>query len=255
MKKHPAQNVDTGRRRLLAGTAAVAGLALSSGILAPGIFLIAPAQAKKPGDPVSGKTRWGLLIDVNKLNDASCDALVAACKAENGWEGSGKPATDPQWIRRVNVKDKQTGRTASVPVMCQHCENPPCQDVCPTGASFRRADGIVLVDRHICIGCRYCMMACPYKARSLVFDAVENQKPQAPRGKGTVEGCTLCVHRIDEGRQPACVEAAAEAAPGAVIFGDLNDPGSAISKAVASVAVTRIRGDLGLEPGVLYRGL
>ena len=76
-------------------------------------------------------------------------------------------------------------------MMCQHCEQPPCVDVCPTGASFKRADGIVLVDKHICIGCRYCMMACPYKARSFVHEALDDQMPDAPRGKGTVESCTL----------------------------------------------------------------
>jgi tetrathionate reductase subunit B len=79
--------------------------------------------------------------------------------------------------------------------MCQHCEIPPCVDVCPTGASFKRADGIVLVDKHICIGCRYCMMACPYKARSFIHEDLQDQLPHAPRGKGTVESCTLCVHR------------------------------------------------------------
>ena len=120
--------------------------------------------------------------------------------------------------------------------MCQHCAKPPCVDVCPTGASFKRADGIVLVDKHICIGCRYCMMACPYKARSFVHEPIDDQKPNAPRGKGTVEGCTLCVDRIDAGRMPACVEACASEAGGAMMFGDLNDPESEISKAVAATA-------------------
>ena len=71
--------------------------------------------------------------------------------------------------------------------MCQHCAEPPCVDVCPTGASFKRADGIVLVDKHTCIGCRYCMMACPYKARSFVHEPQHNQKPDVPRGMGPAE--------------------------------------------------------------------
>ena len=100
------------------------------------------------------------------------------------------------------MKDMRTGHAQSLPVMCQHCADPPCVDVCPTGASFKRADGIVLVDRHTCIGCRYCMMACPYKARSFVHEAVTDQKPDVPRGKGCVEACTLCVHRIDRGESP-----------------------------------------------------
>jgi molybdopterin-containing oxidoreductase family iron-sulfur binding subunit len=116
-------------------------------------------------------------------------------------------------------------------------------------------DGIVLVDKHSCIGCRYCMMACPYKARSFVHEALEDQKPHAPRGKGTVEGCTLCVHRIDQDRQPACVEACADVGGGAMLFGDLNDPNSEISKRVARYATRQIRADLGLDPGVRYRNL
>ena len=149
----------------------------------------------------------------------------------------------------------RSGRTNSVPVMCQHCEHPPCVDVCPTGASFKRADGIVLVDRHICIGCRYCMMACPYKARSIVFQDVTDQNPDVPRGNGCAEGCTLCVHRIDHDRQPACVEACAKAGHNAMIFGDLNDPQSEIAQRVAKYASTQIRADLRLNPGVRYQGL
>jgi len=140
-------------------------------------------------------------------------------------------------------------------MLCQHCENPPCVDVCPTGASFKRADGIVLVDKHTCIGCRYCMMACPYKARSFVHETLVDQKPNAPRGKGTVESCTFCVHRIDSDRIPACVEACSDTGGGALLFGDLNDPDSEIAKRVARYASQQIRADLGLNPGIRYRNL
>jgi molybdopterin-containing oxidoreductase family iron-sulfur binding subunit len=128
-------------------------------------------------------------------------------------------------------------------------------DVCPTGASFKRADGIVLVDKHICIGCRYCMMACPYKARSLVHEPVTGQNPDVPRGKGTVESCTLCVHRVDRGEIPACVEACNAAGHRAIVFGDLNDPASEIAKRVAQYPSTQVRADLGLDPGVRYQGI
>jgi len=137
-------------------------------------------------------------------------------------------------------------------MMCQHCEHPPCVDVCPTGASMKRADGIVLVDKHICIGCRYCMMACPYKARSFIHESMHDQKSHAPRGKGTVESCTMCVHRVDRGDQPACVESCDK---GAMMFGDLNDPNSEISKKLATVSSTQIRADLGTSPGVRYSGI
>lgn len=221
------------RRDLVRAAAAIAGLAL-----APGIFLIAPVRAAPTG------VRLGLFVDTTKCGD-DCRACVEACKDENGWRETGNPDTDPQWIRIVAAGDRR------LPVMCQHCRRPACVDVCPTGASFRRADNVVLVDKHICIGCRYCMMACPYLARFFVFADVENQKPDVPRGKGTVESCTLCVHRIDAGRIPACVEAC----PGALAFGDLDDPGSDIARQIARLATARIRADLGLDPGVHYVGL
>ena len=184
-----------------------------------------------------------------------CNACVTACSDENGLTDHGRPATDPQWIRKVEVKDPDGGYSKSLPVMCQHCAEPPCVDVCPTGASFKRDDGIVLVDRHVCIGCRYCIMACPYKARSFVHEVLEDQKDHAPRGKGTVEGCTMCVHRIDEGKMPACVDACASDGGKAMLFGDLNDPESEISKRVATYATQQIRADLGLDPGVRYQNL
>ncbi len=249
VRNRPKRSMDGARRRFLAGAAGLAGVAV-----APGLVLIAGAQARPPGEAADPGKRWGLLIDTAKCT-SECDACVAACREENGWRGHGRPATDVQWIRKVNLRDRRTGATASLPVMCQHCRFPPCVDVCPTGASFRRADGVVLVDKHICIGCRYCMLACPYKARSFVHEDVEDQKPYAPRGKGTVESCTLCVHRIDAGEIPACVEGCAKNGQDAITFGDLNDPDSAISRRAGSRVAARIRADLGLDPSVLYQGL
>jgi tetrathionate reductase subunit B len=100
------------------------------------------------------------------------------------------------------------------------------------------------------------VMACPYKARSFVHEELTEQKPDVPRGKGCVEGCTLCVHRIDQGQQvTACAEACAKAGHNAIIFGDLNDPDSAISRRVREVNTTQLRADLGLDTGVRYQGL
>jgi len=240
----------TDRRTFLGGAGALAAAAL-----APGITLHAfGASARTPGEPVSSKTRWGLLIDINKCGDG-CDHCVTACREENGWGGRGHPETDAQWIRKVSLRDPKTGWSGEAPVMCQHCADPPCVEVCPTGASFKRADGIVLVDKHICIGCRYCMMACPYKARSFVAEPIHDQKPWAPRGEGTVESCTLCVQRIDAGRQPACVEACSAKGGGAMTFGDLNDPASDIAKAVRARTSEQIRADLNLDTGVRYQNL
>lgn len=236
------------------GFLAISAAALGGAALAPGIRLIEIAGARAPEEAASAKVRWGLLIDADKCA-SGCDDCVKACATENGLKDTGHPRTDAQWIRKVELKDMRSGRTHAAPVMCQHCADPPCVDVCPTGASFKRADGIVLVDRHTCIGCRYCVMACPYKARSFVHENLDDQKPEVPRGKGCVEGCTLCVHRIDRDGEPACVEACQKAGHGAMLFGDLNDPSSEIARRVAREASMQLRADLGLDPGVRYQGI
>ncbi|OGI43536.1 MAG: 4Fe-4S ferredoxin [Candidatus Muproteobacteria bacterium RBG_16_65_31] len=237
------------RREVLGLGAAAVGATL----LAPGLRLIELARARSPEEAATSLKRWGLLIDASQCGD--CDVCVTACHEENGVVGHGRPATDAQWIRKVTLKDKQTGYVQTLPLMCQHCEEPPCVDVCPTGASFKRADGIVLVDKHICIGCRYCMMACPYKARSFVHEDTTGQKPHAPRGKGTVESCTLCVHRVDAGKIPACVEACNKDGGKAMLFGDLKDPESEIAQRLARAPSTQIRPDLNLNTGVRYRNI
>lgn len=237
------------RRAFLGGAAALAGIAI-----APGIRLVELGRAKAPGEDASAKVRWGMLIDTTRCA-SGCTACVSACEQENGFGSNIDSSQRPQWIRKIEIKEVKTGRRVSLPMMCQHCAEPPCVDVCPTGASFKRADGIVLVDRHICIGCRYCMMACPYKARSFVHEPVTNQKPDVPRGKGCVESCTMCVHRVDKGRTPACVEACTAADHNAILFGDLNDPASEISRRIRAVATTQVRADLELDPGVRYQGL
>lgn len=248
MSREKLSGAELNRRDFLRSGAAVA-----TATLAPGVTLMAFGGSEAEAAADAGK-RWGLLIDVGKCAP-DCDACVSACADENGWKGQGNPETDAQWIRKVTLKNKATGHEASMPVMCQHCEQPPCVDVCPTGASFKREDGIVLVDKHICIGCRYCMMACPFKARSFVHEPVVNQKAHAPRGQGTVESCTLCVHRVDAGGVPACVEACAATGNGAIIFGDLRDPESEISKRLAEYPSVALRPDLDLNPGVRYAEL
>jgi len=240
---------DPGRRQFLTGSAAVAGLALGSGLSVFGL-----AQARPADQAVSDQVRWGMLIDTSKCADG-CNDCVTACHTEHNVTGHDRPETDAQWIRKVGLRDKQTGVAHSLPMLCQHCEHPPCVDVCPTGASFRRVDGIVLVDKHICIGCRYCMMACPYKARSFIHEEVEHQTVSSPRGKGTVESCTFCVKRVDNGGTPACVEACDAAGHRAMIFGDIKDPNSEISQRMAREASQQIRADLGLNTGVRYQNL
>ena len=241
---------DSARRKFIAGAAGMASL----GAIGGGFSIVELALAKSDDEAISSINRWGLLIDTAKCA-TECTACVSGCNTEHNLEGFGRPETDPQWIRKLELSDRQTGHVSSLPMLCQHCEHPPCVDVCPTGASFRREDGIVLVDKHICIGCRYCVMACPYKARSFVHEALHNQKSYSPRGKGTVESCTLCVHRIDQNRIPACVEACNSEGNGAMIFGDLNDESSEISKKMQTSPSRQVREDLGLNTGVRYQNI
>ena len=253
MSKHTEQD----RRDFLKNSLSAAAVAT----VAPGVFLHSTAQAAPRSEAVSSSVRWGMLIDTNKCADG-CTDCVSACDKENGLDILQKPEgadeehwarQRPHWIRKVKLKDRQTGVETNLPLMCQHCEKPPCVDVCPTGASFKRADGIVMVDRHICIGCRYCMMACPYKGRAFIHENIVSQRTIAPRGKGCVESCTLCVHRLDNGQTTtACQDACQH---GAIIFGDLNDPNSDIASALKNYPSVQIRADLKLNTGVRYSNI
>jgi len=219
-------------------------------------LLPALTEAKTSSTGVTDKHRWGLLVDTSKCA-VGCDACVRGCNEEHGIKSTGNEHTDAQWIRKLDLQDNLTNEITSLPMMCQHCESAPCVDVCPTGASFKRADGVVLVNKHTCIGCRYCVMACPYKARSFIHEPITDQLSTAPRGQGTVESCTLCVHRIDAGntQQPACAEACTNEAHGAILFGDLNDPESDVVKAIAQKNGQQVRADLKLNTGVRYTQL
>ncbi len=248
---------DRGRRDFLKKSAIAASMTVAPGV----VLQTLQARAEPRTTAVTSKVRWGMLIDTNKCADG-CNDCVAACDKENGIDLVNKPegADDalwerqrPHWIRHVKLKDNITGRITNLPMMCQHCEYPPCVDVCPTGASFKRADGIVMVDRHICIGCRYCMMACPYKARSFIHAEVAEKLTHTPRGKGCVESCNFCVHRLDNGQTTtACQDACKHKA---IVFGDLNDPGSEVSKALKQYPSVQIRDDLKLNTGVRYTNI
>ncbi|WP_435684908.1 sulfate reduction electron transfer complex DsrMKJOP subunit DsrO [Sedimenticola selenatireducens] len=249
---------DLQRRDFIGKTVLAAGAAT----VAPGVLLTVANAGSDEG--VSSAVRWGMLIDTNKCADG-CSACVEACDKENGIDLIERPqgqsdemwnAQRPQWIRKVKLRDTQTGEISNLPMMCQHCEHPPCVDVCPTGASFKRADGIVMVDRHICIGCRYCMMACPYKARSFIHQDIAEQLTSAPRGKGCVESCHLCANRIDAGRETtACQDACNQEGHKAILFGDLKNPDSEIARALKAQHSRQIRADLELNTGVRYTNI
>lgn len=259
MNREP-DKIDNGRRSFLGAAAGV-----SAAAVAPGVVLhTVSAEAAPRTEPVTDKHRWGMLIDTAKCAEG-CTACVEACDRENGLNLQSRPLGDDvlkwqnqraTWIRKVKLQDNMTGHMTNLPLMCQHCENPPCVDVCPTGASFKRADGIVMVDRHTCIGCRYCMMACPYKARSFIHEEVDFKLTRAPRGKGCVESCNLCAHRLDAGDiSTACAEACTQEGHQAIVFGDLKDPQSPLRQALAQQNSRQIRQDLALNTGVRYTGI
>jgi molybdopterin-containing oxidoreductase family iron-sulfur binding subunit len=141
-----------------------------------------------------------------------------------------------------------------MPVQCNHCDDPPCAKVCPTKATFKSADGIVMMDYNKCIGCRYCMAACPYNARRFNWSKPEippdKVNPLVPiRTDGVVEKCTFCVHRTRRGRTTRCVEACPNKAR---TFGNLNDPDSAVSKLIASERYFRLKVGLNTGPQIWY---
>jgi molybdopterin-containing oxidoreductase family iron-sulfur binding subunit len=138
-------------------------------------------------------------------------------------------------------------------MLCNHCENPACVRVCPTQATFRNSEGIVVMDYHRCIGCRFCMAGCPFGARSFNFEDprpyIAETNPRFPtRMRGVVEKCTFCSERLAAGELPLCVEAS----DGAITFGDLTDPESDVRKVLAENFTIRRKPTLGTEPSVYY---
>jgi Fe-S-cluster-containing dehydrogenase component len=198
--------------------------------------------------------RYGMVIDLRKC--VGCNACAAACKQEN--------ATPPGilWskVLQFETGDYPNASLKFLPMMCMHCQSAPCLEVCPTGATYRAEGGVVLINDKLCIACRYCIMACPYEARSYnsrqpvpyytneCMTEIE-QLGAVAHPKGSIEKCTFCIHRLREGKQPACVETCPSEAR---TFGDLDDPGSAISKLVASgIAKVRLE-EQGTNPSVFY---
>jgi tetrathionate reductase subunit B len=211
----------------------------------------------KTTDGRQARTKWGMVIDLTKCRP-DCTACLEACRTENNVAFHGDMRYDNYWIRKATLtSDTDPAVGKPVLLLCNHCDKPPCAQVCPVQATYRRHDGIVIVDHHRCIGCRYCMIACPYNARLFNFKDNEQwpNKERPKRSHGVAEGCHLCAHRLDQGRAPACVEACRQVGAGALTVGNLNDSESEISRLMARTTVTRIRPDLGTEPKVYYVGL
>ncbi|MEK7703582.1 MAG: 4Fe-4S dicluster domain-containing protein [Myxococcota bacterium] len=247
------QNKTELSRREFLGSAAlgVAGAGVGVALILPQELAAAETQGYD-----WDKHRWVYLIDTTKC--IGCGSCVRACKAENDV---------PQeffrtWIERYEISvDGQTyvdspnggadgfdpvasgmnvGKAFFVPKMCNHCEATPCTQVCPVGASYSTRDGVVLVDPEHCIGCGYCVQACPYGSRYL--------NPETH----TADKCTWCYHRITQGLLPACVQACPNAAR---IFGDRKNPDDPINQILATERLHVLQPELLTKPQCFYRGL
>jgi molybdopterin-containing oxidoreductase family iron-sulfur binding subunit len=214
--------------------------------------------------PLTGK-RWAMVIDIRKcLETGDCTDCIRACHHVHNVPDFGNPKDEVKWIWKeefAHAFDEQEHEYleelllhAPVPVLCNHCDNPPCVRVCPTQATWKREDGIVMMDWHRCIGCRYCVVACPYGSRSFNWREprpfVKEIVPDFPtRYRGVVEKCTFCEERLAKGLVPACVEACT---PKALVFGDLEDPDSEVRALLRQRFTIRRRPSLGTQPEVYY---
>ncbi len=231
-------------------------------VMASSVETAKPKTAK--GENALTAKRWGMVIDTRKLESEEdlepmieiCDKLHNVPKFENKnheikwlWDEEFKhvfPMQEPDFL------DDRL-KHMSFLTLCNHCGKAPCVRVCPTKATFKREDGIVLMDFHRCIGCRFCMAACPYGSRSFNFrdprPFIKETNPDFPtRSKGVVEKCNFCAERLAVGKIPACVEVS----NGALTFGDLDDPESEVRKVLKNNYTIRRKPALGTGPSVFY---
>jgi len=212
--------------------------------------------------------RWAMAIDMKKCwekGSPGCKDCVLACHSTHNVPDIGTQKEEIKWIweekyenafpGQQNGMEPEAIREKPFMVLCNHCTHAPCTRVCPTQATFKMADGITMMDFHRCIGCRYCMAGCPFGARSFNFrdprPYIKTElNPAFPtRDRGVVEKCSFCDERLAVGKMPACVEACKCKA---LSFGDLEDPGSDVRKALGSQYSIRRKPELGTEPGVYY---
>lgn len=233
---------------------------------------IVEAQQIMPDPEALKAKRWAMVVDMSKFKtEEDYQRCIDACHRVHNVPDLGEayPKEQVKWIWEETfehafpeMEDEYLAEGIKhMPflVLCNHCDNPPCVRVCPTKATFKReSDGIVMMDMHRCIGCRFCMAACPYGARSFNYrdprpfiEQVDQNypNPEFPtRTKGVVEKCTFCYERLAKGLQPACVEAS----KGGLIFGDLEDPNSEVRKILDSRYSIRRKPELGTRPSVYY---
>ena len=249
------------------GLLKIAGLSLLGFTAWPVWYVVSraklPEQSSAPG-PFVGK-KWGMVINLKKCwAQDGCTDCIDACHRVHNVPDFGNPKDEIKWIWTVpygkafpehELEFIEEGlKDRPVPVFCNQCDNPPCIKYCPTGATWRREDGIVMMDYHRCIGCRYCMAGCPYGSRSFNW---KNPRPFIKkinfdfptRTKGVVEKCNFCQERLIQGLLPACVEVCKEKA---LIFGDLDDSNSEVRKILRSRNIIQRQPELGTKPKVFY---
>jgi Fe-S-cluster-containing dehydrogenase component len=263
--------MDESRRRFLKELGSVA---MSAGCGLP--LLDSARWLARPAAVPAAPTQWAMVIDLAKCSREDVQrACTEACRREHNVPSIPDPAEHIDWIwsehyehvfpDEVHAHMAEDVRQIPVLVLCNHCTDPPCVKVCPTQATWKReSDGIVMMDMHRCIGCRYCMAACPYGSRSFNWrdprpyverDAQGKPASDYPtRTTGVVEKCTFCAERIRTGRQPACVEAANQVTggEGALTFGDVTDPDSDVSRLLRDENTICRKIGLGTGPNVYY---
>ena len=228
----------------------------------------APAEHGQVQTPV-GK-QYGMVIDVRKFiaQPGLAEACVKACNTAHNIPQFKDAKDEVKWIWLTGYENafpdnsqyhlSEEMEKNQVLVLCNHCANPPCVRACPTKATFKEPKtGIVAMDYHRCIGCRFCMAACPYGSRSFNWRDprggldMNNLNRQFPsRMRGVVEKCNFCVERLGRGEPPACV--AATGSSQAMIFGDLNDPNSEIRQVLKQNYTVQRKPSLGTKPSVFY---
>jgi molybdopterin-containing oxidoreductase family iron-sulfur binding subunit len=208
--------------------------------------------------------RWAMVIDLRKYEaPEDYQRLISACHSVHNVPDIDDKKDEVKWIWTDTFEHAFPGQHREfIPesierkpflLLCNHCDNPPCVRVCPTKATFKRQDGIVMMDQHRCIGCRFCMAACPYGARSFNWrdprPFIKKRNPEFPtRTIGVVEKCTFCAERLPKGLRPACVDES----EGALAFGDLRDPRSEVRKLLSTQYAVRRKQELGTQPSIFY---
>ncbi len=224
------------------------------------------AAALEPVSPGKGLTakRWAMVVDLRKFKtEEDYNRVIHECHRVHNVPDFGNPKDEVKWIWTdtfehafPDLKNEYLPEGIQEKpflLFCNHCDNPPCVRVCPTQATFKRKDGIVAQDYHRCIGCRFCMSACPFGSRSFNWrdprPFIKEINPEFPtRTKGVVEKCNFCVERLAQGKMPACTGVS----NGGLIFGDLADPGSEVRRILSTHYSLRRKTELGTHPSVFY---